>query len=92
MIAINSKSYPYLAIAQATAYDYGDLLNNKSLEEIIEMQNNIKAFGYSIGINYDEVRNVGGIDIWNAAIEKAAEIAVSDYHITKEEILKLKLK
>ena len=30
--------------------------------------------------------------IWNAAIEKAAEVAVSDYHITKEEILKLKIK
>lgn len=28
---------------------------------------------------------------WNKAIEKAAEIAVSDYHITKDEILKLKV-
>lgn len=38
-----------------------------------------------------ELENVYAKMIWNAAIEKAAELAVSDYHITKEEILKLKV-
>lgn len=84
MIAIDSKSYPYLAVKQATTFKYEFLLNTKSLEEIIEMQNNIIMLGASIGIDYEKIKNVYGSEIWNAAIEKAALIVQPVPHIDEE--------
>jgi uncharacterized protein YuzE len=72
MIPIDSKSYPYLAVAQATGRPHEYFLNTYTLEEIYEEQRNIKALGRSLGIDYDKIRNVYGVEIWNAAIEKAA--------------------
>lgn len=93
MISIDSKSYPYLAVAQATTYEYGFLLNTKTLEEIQDMQKNMIALGASLGIDYDKVKNVYGIEVWNAAIEKAAEVAILEYSSAEvsEEIRKLKV-
>ncbi len=78
MIPIDSKSYPYLAVAQALRMPYGDILK-WSPEEIKDQQEYYKISRPVQNMNKDQIeqfvkhqKNVYAREIWNAAIEKAA--------------------
>lgn len=91
MIAIDSKSYPYLAVAQHSRLPYGEVLN-WHWSNVLLFREEFKKIIVEEYLPMDKLAsNVFAREIWNAAIEKAAQLAVTDYHITVEQIRKLKV-
>jgi hypothetical protein len=87
MIPIDSKSYPYLAVAQHYKLNYGSLLlNDRSVIE--QYQKDWNASKIVIIENKYE-GNVFAREIWNAAIEKAAEVVKHSGYL--EQVRKLKV-
>lgn len=70
MISINSKSYPYLAVAQWYEKPYGEVLK-MTREELRGWQ--VAAEATASKVEDIKIDNSNASEIWNAAIEKAAK-------------------
>lgn len=87
MIARDSNSYPYLAIAQHFGIDYGEVLKYDILKMIYPWE------AWQIAIWRLENKNPQLNEVWNAAIETAAKLAETSkgYPTTvSQNILRLK--